>query len=319
MTKLWFKRKTYGWGWTPSTWEGWAIVLGYVILITLFSLTIDENSPSREVLFTFLLPVIFLTITLIRICYAKGEKPMWVWGDKELISQGEKLAFKVFKGEGRGKRPGVLFIHGYTGTKEGSYQHAEALATIGYTSFLFDMRGHGESAGEMKKLSGSEFLKDVLAAYDFFVQTEDVDRNNISVIGTSLGSHMALLLSTKRKVKNLVVRAPSDFQDEVFDKPIEENGGWNPKTAEWRREVKTFSDSFALKAMHVFEGNTLVVESEKDDMVPHQTVLNYINAARSKAKLTHTVLKDAPHSLPPGKLKDELTQILKNWFKALAV
>ena len=25
-TKYWFKAKTYGYGWTPATWQGWGII-----------------------------------------------------------------------------------------------------------------------------------------------------------------------------------------------------------------------------------------------------------------------------------------------------
>lgn len=78
--EYWFKRKRYGWGWTPATWQGWLIIATYLGLILMFSLTIDENSPTREVVFTFILPVTLLTITLLRICYRKGEKPKWQWG-----------------------------------------------------------------------------------------------------------------------------------------------------------------------------------------------------------------------------------------------
>lgn len=76
----WFKAKCYGWGWTPATWQGWLIALSYLVLVVLCALTIDENSLPREVAFTFALPVTLLTITLIRICYKKGEKPRWQWG-----------------------------------------------------------------------------------------------------------------------------------------------------------------------------------------------------------------------------------------------
>ncbi len=76
----WFKRKLYGWGWTPATWKGWVITLIYVALVILFSLTIDENSPTREVIFTFVLPIFLLTISFIRIAFKKGEKPGWQWG-----------------------------------------------------------------------------------------------------------------------------------------------------------------------------------------------------------------------------------------------
>jgi hypothetical protein len=82
MAKLWFKRKRYGWGWVPVTWEGWAVTAAYVAGAFLFALTIDEGSPAREVFFTFLLPLTLLTATLIRICYKKGEKPRWSWGEE---------------------------------------------------------------------------------------------------------------------------------------------------------------------------------------------------------------------------------------------
>ena len=81
--KLWFRRKTYGWGWVPITWQGWALVFGYVILVVGFALTIDESSPPREMVFTFLLPVVLLTIALLRIAYKKGETPRWQWGEEK--------------------------------------------------------------------------------------------------------------------------------------------------------------------------------------------------------------------------------------------
>ena len=83
MTKLWFKRKRFGWGWTPATWEGWAVTVGYVLILIASSMTIDDNSPAREIFFTFVLPVLLATITLFRICYRKGEKPEWRWFGKK--------------------------------------------------------------------------------------------------------------------------------------------------------------------------------------------------------------------------------------------
>lgn len=77
---LWFKRKLYGWGWTPVTWQGWLTTVIYVALVAAFALTIDEQSPPQEIAFTFLLPFILLTATFVRIAYAKGEKPRWQWG-----------------------------------------------------------------------------------------------------------------------------------------------------------------------------------------------------------------------------------------------
>lgn len=37
--KFWFKRKRYGYGWAPSTWQGWLVIAVYVVGI--FVATLD--------------------------------------------------------------------------------------------------------------------------------------------------------------------------------------------------------------------------------------------------------------------------------------
>lgn len=82
MTKIWFKRKTYGWGWVPVTWEGWLVVLGYVGIIVWQIEKADQLSYSRSAIH-FVLPLIIATALLISLCYWKGEKPKWMWGPVE--------------------------------------------------------------------------------------------------------------------------------------------------------------------------------------------------------------------------------------------
>ncbi|MCI5108512.1 MAG: hypothetical protein MRY49_01545 [Candidatus Pacebacteria bacterium] len=76
----WFKRKPFGWGWTPANKKGWLVTLAYILLVIVFALTIDESSSDGELVFTFFLPLVLLTIAFIRIAYRKGEKPKWTWG-----------------------------------------------------------------------------------------------------------------------------------------------------------------------------------------------------------------------------------------------
>ncbi|MFZ2255338.1 MAG: hypothetical protein WAW59_05080 [Patescibacteria group bacterium] len=47
------------------------MIIMYIILITLLGLTLDESSPPREIGLMFVLPLVILTATLIRICYKK--------------------------------------------------------------------------------------------------------------------------------------------------------------------------------------------------------------------------------------------------------
>ena len=85
---LWFKRKIYGWGWTPATWQGWLVILVYAVSISILSIIKEEeiagdpNSGSNFL--TFALPIIILTTLLIIIAYKFGEKPRFQWGIKKL-------------------------------------------------------------------------------------------------------------------------------------------------------------------------------------------------------------------------------------------
>lgn len=94
-SKLWFKAKRYGWGWTPVTWQGWLITLVFALLYTLLSIAfigwlgaateafaVDYRGLSLSTL-EFLAAFTLLTHALIRICTRFGEKPGWRWGDTD--------------------------------------------------------------------------------------------------------------------------------------------------------------------------------------------------------------------------------------------
>jgi hypothetical protein len=81
--KLWFRRKLYGWGWYPISWQGWAIIAVYAFLIAFIFSSIDAVQHSNsDVLINFVPRLIILTAILIFICYKKGEKPRWQWGKR---------------------------------------------------------------------------------------------------------------------------------------------------------------------------------------------------------------------------------------------
>ncbi len=76
----WFKAKWFGWGWTPVTWQGWLIIIFYVILFLYFTKNMDNRSTDEEVLVSFALPILLSTLGLVFIAFKKGEKPKWHWG-----------------------------------------------------------------------------------------------------------------------------------------------------------------------------------------------------------------------------------------------
>jgi hypothetical protein len=80
----WFKTKKYGWGWTPVTWQGWFIILSYILFVSWNFFRIDSHSHSvSDTLITFVPETIVFTGFLIIICLKTGEKPKWRWGKKK--------------------------------------------------------------------------------------------------------------------------------------------------------------------------------------------------------------------------------------------
>ena len=74
--KAWFPAKTYGWGWgIPSRWQGWGVFLGFILAM------IGGASLAKANLSLFIAYSFFVTGVLIAICWWKGERPSWRWGE----------------------------------------------------------------------------------------------------------------------------------------------------------------------------------------------------------------------------------------------
>jgi hypothetical protein len=82
--KYWFHAKQYGWGWYPSTWQGWTVICLYVCINLYLFYTIDSSSHSvSDTVMNYFPNAFFLIVALLVICYLTGEKPGWHWGKKK--------------------------------------------------------------------------------------------------------------------------------------------------------------------------------------------------------------------------------------------
>ncbi len=77
--KYWFKAKTFGYGWYPSTWQGGIVVSVYLVVLGAFVWWFVRNAKTFNV-WLYLGGVLALTSILIFICYKKGEPARWRWG-----------------------------------------------------------------------------------------------------------------------------------------------------------------------------------------------------------------------------------------------
>lgn len=69
--KIWFKRKRYGCGWAPVTWQGWVITIAWIVVFYFGIAKMDHEWIKNLII------IIAMTGILFWICYLKGEKPRW--------------------------------------------------------------------------------------------------------------------------------------------------------------------------------------------------------------------------------------------------
>lgn len=213
------------------------------------------------------------------------------------------------------KYQGVLIVHGLTSQQNRGFHLARALAKKGNIVMTFDLRGHGGSDGNIKKIAPKDSLEDVVAAYDFLSKIKEVNTNNIIVVGSSYGGYLAPLLSTQRKAKSLILRVPANYQDQSFNKAHSVSRK-NIAREKWKLQLHGHTKTKSLRALHKFRGKVLIVESEKDEVVPSVMVKSYVNAVVHKNKLSYKIMERAPHSISSHPVfQRQFRDVVLEWLK----
>ena len=75
----WFRRKLYGWGWTPATWQGWLVIAIFLVIIVLIARSLPKV-PTESELTWFFARLVLAVSALLLICWRTGESPRWQWG-----------------------------------------------------------------------------------------------------------------------------------------------------------------------------------------------------------------------------------------------
>ena len=86
LKKYWFQPKSYGYGLTPISWEGWVATALFVLVLLLFAYlnkfftihTMKSTGPLLFVIEVFILSVIFMSLMKEK---TKGELK-WYWGNR---------------------------------------------------------------------------------------------------------------------------------------------------------------------------------------------------------------------------------------------
>jgi pimeloyl-ACP methyl ester carboxylesterase len=174
------------------------------------------------------------------------------------------------------KVPGLLFVHGWGGSQEQDLARARAIAALGCVCLTFDLRGHAATEAQHYTVTRRDNLCDVIAAYDVLTREPGVAQDCIAVVGSSYGGYLASLLTAERPVRWLALRVPALYRDEKWDAPKRTLDPGDLVT--YRSGIVPSEENVALSACSGFRGDVLVVESEHDHLIPHETILSYRRA-----------------------------------------
>ena len=129
-------------------------------------------------------------------------------------SKGQQIVGMLHVPNGRGRFPGALLLHGFTGTKTESHRMfvklSRRLAARGIASLRFDFRGSGDSEGEFEELTIRSEVGDALDALKFLARHKRVNSRRLALIGMSMGGAIAVHIVAREKdrIKTLVLWAP---------------------------------------------------------------------------------------------------------------
>jgi uncharacterized protein len=210
-----------------------------------------------------------------------------------------ELSGRVFDCAGGGAaRRGILFVHGQ-GSSQESYKHrAEtASATLEAICLTFNLSGHGEADANSEKYSVREHLNDVIAAFDYLASNTFLDQQRIGVCGASYGGYLAALLTLRRNIRRLVLRAPS--------LAVDHNLSIGPG-AQYEFD--------SLKALAGYEGEILIIQSERDEVIPEAHISAYL---RANSRARKEVIPDAMHALTNPAWDRLFIQYIVDWFRGM--
>jgi dipeptidyl aminopeptidase/acylaminoacyl peptidase len=231
----------------------------------------------------------------------------------------------------RVKFPTILMLHGFTGNHlEPSFLFArfsKIAAKNGYATVRFDFRGSGNSDGEFYNMTSESELRDALEITKIIKEDDRFDKDNIFVLGLSMGGTISLRLVGKEPniFKGCILWSAASLNKEIFSKSLEESKDKMIKTENgydvggieigenFIEEVLSYD---AINESKKFKGPYLLIHGSNDPTVPLEV------SKKATSLLPHSelhIIEEADHTYRSVKWSKELFEISLRFLKDHAI
>lgn len=167
--------------------------------------------------------------------------------------------------------PELLFLHGAGTSNQYRAQYlAEKLAAQNISSLTFDFSGHGESSGEMSHSSLEKRTQEALAAAIYTTHEK-----GLTLVGSSMGGHIALNLLDQLVVKNVILFCPAVYPENAY------RTNFGPQFTKLITVKNAWETSSIFSRLEKYTGKLLVVIGVDDDVIPKGVIDGIMSHAKN--------------------------------------
>ena len=216
----------------------------------------------------------------------------------------------------------VILAHGYISDKESrtNTELSKRLNRAGISTIAFDMYGHGESEGDIERLTITKAVENVLAVYDF---AKSKGYQKIGLSGSSFTGIVSLIAATKREFSALSLKCPVFSSKKLWDWRHGKKGidGWRKRGyitlfgKKWRYEAYEDASRYDMERIAPsITAPTVVIHGNKDKTVPISHARNIIAHVSGEKKLV--VVKGADHFFHDPKHFEQMIGTSFQWLSS---
>lgn len=206
--------------------------------------------------------------------------------DYQIACRGETLVCSLDESRDHAA-PSVLILHGGgPSSRQSTVYLSKVLTAAGKSVVRFDHSGQGDSSGKMNESSLRKRLREARAVLEYFGLS-----NGITVIGSSMGGHIASRLVQEVEVENLILFCPAAYSRRASE--IEFGAGFT----EIIRETNSFEDTEIGEILSEFRGRALLIMGTDDDIIPETVVKLYEQALSKCRRFEEHLVGGCPHPI----------------------
>ncbi|WDH83275.1 alpha/beta hydrolase [Paenibacillus urinalis] len=237
---------------------------------------------------------------------------------------------EISEGKKPARVPLIVICHGFVGNRIGVdrlfVKMARELAEDGNLVLRFDYIGCGESTGEYGAEGLQSMINQTKSVLDYALDCCDVDPQQVTLLGHSLGGATALHTAVRdKRVTKLILWSAVGypFNDIIkitgrdkYDTSVKEGAAdylgyrFTPAYFESLADFQPFQE--ALK----FSGDVLVIHGTSDDTIPVDYAFLYQKVfwMRSEGRCDKDIIFQGDHTFSSGPEREQLIKRTRAWL-----